>query len=46
MSADYVPSFVDSLVSVSHITKSLNSCIIFLKDVALTVYLTPSIISL
>ena len=45
MTADYVPFFVDSLISISQITKSLNSCVIFLQDVALNICLTPSIIT-
>ena len=43
MPADYVPTFVDSLISVSQVTKLHNSCGIFLKDVALNICLTPSI---
>lgn len=46
MPADYVPSFVDSLVSISQVTKLHNSCVIFLKDVAFNLCLTPQIISL
>ena len=46
MPADFVPSFVDSLVSISQITKSRNSCVIFLKDSALNICLNDSIISL
>jgi hypothetical protein len=41
-----VPTFVDSLISVSQVTKLHNSCVIFLKDVALNICLTPSIITL
>ena len=46
MPADYVPSFVDSLISVSQVTKLHNSCVIFLQDVAFNICLTPSIINL
>ena len=46
MPADYVPSFVDSLLSVSQVTKLRNSCFIFLKDVAINVCLNPSIVNL
>ena len=44
--ADFVPSFVDSLLSVSQITKLCNSCFIFLEKSALNIVLTPSIIIL
>ena len=44
--ADFVPSFVDSLLSVSQITKLRNSCFIFLEKSALNIVLTPSIIIL
>jgi hypothetical protein len=46
MPADYVPTFVDSLISVSQVTKLRNSCVIFFKDIALTIFLRPSIITL
>ena len=41
-----MPLFVDSLVSVSQMTKFHDCCIMFLKDKALTISLTPSIIHL
>jgi hypothetical protein len=44
--ADFVPSFVDSLLSVSQIIKLRNSCFIFLEKSALNIVLTPSIINL
>ena len=44
--ADFVPSFVDSLLSVSHVTKLRNSCFIFSKNKAFNIVLTPSIINL
>ena len=44
--ADFVPSFVDSLVSISQVTKLNNSYVIFLEDSALNVCLNDSIISL
>ncbi len=46
MPADYVPLFVDSLVSVSQMTNFHDCCIVFLKDKALTICLTPTIINL
>jgi hypothetical protein len=44
--ADYVPTFVDSLLSVSQVTSLKESCFIFLKDVAYNICLNPSIINL
>jgi hypothetical protein len=44
--ADFVPSFVDSLLSVSQMTELKNSCFIFFKDVAYEISLTSSIINL
>ena len=44
--ADFVPSFVDSLLSVSQMTDLKNSVFIFLKDVAYEISLTSSIIDL
>ena len=46
MPADFVPTFVDSLISVSQVTKLHNSCVIFLKDIAFNICLNPSIITL
>ncbi len=46
MPANYVPLFVDSLVSVSQLTKLHNNCIIFLEKSAMNISLTPSIITL
>jgi hypothetical protein len=46
MPADYAPTFVDRLLSVSQITTLRNSCFIFLKDVAFNVCSTPSVINL
>ncbi len=43
MTDDYVPTFLDSLISVSQVTKLHNSSVIFLKDVALNICSTPSI---
>ena len=43
MNGDYVPSFVESLISVSQITKSLTSCVIFLEKAAFNICLNPSI---
>ena len=44
--ADYVPTFVDSLFSVSQTTSVKDSCFIFLKDIAYNICLNPSIINL
>ena len=44
--ADFVPSFVDSLISVSQMTDLKNSCFIFFKEVAYEISLTSSIINL
>ena len=46
MTADYVLSFVDSLISLSQITKSLNSCVMFLEKAAFNICLTSPIIPL
>ena len=46
IAADFVPTFVDSLVSVSQTTSLTDSCFIFLKDVAYNICLNPSIINL
>ena len=46
MPADFVPTFVDSLISVSQATNLNNSCFIFLKDVAFNICLNPSIVNL
>ena len=44
--ANYVPLFVDSLISVSQVSKLHNSCVIFVKDLAFNICLTPSIVNL
>ncbi len=44
--ADFVPTFLDSLLSVSQIKKLRNSCFIFLEKSALNIVLTPLIIIL